>query len=62
MPVWYGSATDEHHAVRNAAGIFDLSHMAELFVRGPQAAAAIDWALLIEASDMPVGRARPASG
>ena len=58
MPVWYDSATDEHHAVRSAAGLFDLSHMAELFVTGPGAGAAIDWALLIEASTMPVGRAR----
>lgn len=58
MPVWYTSATEEHHAVRSAAGLFDLSHMAELFVTGPQAAEAIDWALLIEATDMPVGRAR----
>jgi len=58
MPVWYDSATNEHHAVRNAAGLFDLSHMAELFVTGPQADQALDWALLIEASAMPVGRAR----
>lgn len=58
MPVWYDSATDEHHAVRTAAGLFDLSHMAELFVTGVGAAAAIDHALLIEASAMPVGRAR----
>ena len=58
MPVWYDSATAEHHAVRNAAGLFDLSHMAELFVTGSGAAAALDWALLIEASAMPVGRAR----
>lgn len=58
MPVWYDSATDEHHAVRRAAGLFDLSHMAELFVAGPAAAAALDWALLIDASAMPVGRAR----
>ena len=58
MPVWYDSATNEHHAVRNAAGIFDLSHMAELFVTGPGAAAALDWALLIDATAMPVGRAR----
>ena len=27
MPVWYESATDEHLAVRSAAGIFDLGHM-----------------------------------
>lgn len=58
MPVWYDSATEEHHAVRSAAGLFDLSHMAELFVTGEQAGAAIDRALLIDASGMPVGRAR----
>jgi len=58
MPVWYDSATSEHHLVRSRAGLFDLSHMAELFVTGPGAAAAIDWALLINATDMPVGRAR----
>jgi len=58
MPVWYSSATEEHHVVRSAAGVFDLSHMAEIFVRGPAAAAALDWALLVEASAMPVGRAR----
>jgi len=58
MPVWYDSATNEHHAVRSAAGLFDLSHMAEIFVSGPGAAAALDWALLIDASAMPVGRAR----
>jgi aminomethyltransferase len=58
MPVWYGGATEEHHVVRQAAGLFDLSHMAELFVTGPQAAAAVDWSLLVEAVEMPVGRAR----
>jgi len=58
MPVWYTSATEEHHAVRQAAGLFDLSHMAELFVRGAGAAAALDFALLVEATVMPVGRAR----
>jgi len=58
MPVWYDSAIDEHHAVRNAAGLFDLGHMAELFVTGPQASAALDRALLIDATAMPVGRAR----
>lgn len=58
MPVWYAGALDEHHAVRSAAGLFDLSHMAELFVTGPDAAAALDFALVIDASAMPVGRAR----
>jgi aminomethyltransferase len=39
MPVQYTSITDEHLAVRNAAGIFDISHMGEVTVSGPGAAA-----------------------
>ena len=35
MPVQYTSITDEHLAVRNAAGIFDISHMGEVTVSGP---------------------------
>ena len=34
MPVQYTSMHDEHHAVRRAAGIFDISHMGEFFSRG----------------------------
>jgi aminomethyltransferase len=45
MPVSYGSDLAEHHAVRNAAGIFDISHMAEIRVTGPQAGAFLDYAL-----------------
>ena len=30
MPLRYGSETAEHHAVRRAAGLFDLSHMGEI--------------------------------
>ncbi len=37
MPVWYTSQIDEHLAVRNYAGVFDLTHMGELFFRGPGA-------------------------
>ena len=37
MPVDYGSITKEHLAVRTAAGLFDVSHMGEIEVRGPQA-------------------------
>lgn len=58
MPVWYSNAIDEHHAVRSAAGLFDLSHMAELFVTGTGAAEALDQALLLNASETAVGRAR----
>jgi len=39
MPVQYTSITDEHLAVRSAAGIFDISHMGEVFVGGPGAEA-----------------------
>lgn len=39
MPVQYGGISDEHHAVRGAAGLFDISHMGEIEVRGPDALA-----------------------
>ena len=39
MPVQYRSILDEHRAVRRAAGLFDVSHMGEVDVRGPGAAA-----------------------
>ncbi len=38
MPVQYTGILDEHHAVRNAVGVFDISHMGEVFVSGPEAA------------------------
>jgi aminomethyltransferase len=37
MPIQYTGPIDEHLAVRNAAGIFDVSHMGEIEVKGPQA-------------------------
>jgi aminomethyltransferase len=37
MPVQYSGILDEHHAVRTAVGLFDVSHMGEIVVRGPQA-------------------------
>ncbi|MGT2424970.1 glycine cleavage system aminomethyltransferase GcvT [Amnibacterium kyonggiense] len=58
MPVRYSGDLAEHHAVRRAAGLFDLSHMAEVLVLGPGAAAALDAALLGELSALAVGRAR----
>ncbi|PWJ47861.1 aminomethyltransferase [Quadrisphaera granulorum] len=58
MPVRYGSETAEHVAVRTAAGLFDLSHMGEVEVRGPEAGRALDRALVGRASAIGVGRAR----
>ena len=57
MPVQYTSILDEHKAVRTAAGLFDLSHMGELWVRGTEAAAALDYALVTAPSRLAVGRA-----
>ena len=57
MPVRYASDLAEHHAVRRSAGVFDLSHMGEIRVRGPQAGEALDAALVGRASTMPLGRA-----
>jgi aminomethyltransferase len=39
MPVQYAGILAEHHAVRQAAGLFDIGHMGEFFVSGPGAAA-----------------------
>ncbi|MFZ4504781.1 MAG: glycine cleavage system aminomethyltransferase GcvT [Microbacteriaceae bacterium] len=58
MPVRYTSDLAEHHAVRNSAGIFDLSHMAEIYLTGPGAAAALDYALAGTLSSIPLGRAK----
>ena len=58
MPLRYRSETTEHQAVRNAAGLFDLSHMGEIAVTGPGAAAALDYALVGNMSALAPGRAR----
>ena len=58
MPLRYGSETAEHLAVRRAAGLFDLSHMGEIAVTGPDAGAALDYALTGQPSAVPPGRAR----
>ena len=58
MPLRYTSDLAEHRAVREAAGLFDLSHMGEIEVAGPQAAAALDHALVGNLSAVAPGRAR----
>jgi aminomethyltransferase len=58
MPLRYGSEIAEHKAVRGAAGLFDLSHMGEIAVSGPGAAAALDYALTGHLSALKPGRAR----
>ncbi|WP_024286252.1 glycine cleavage system aminomethyltransferase GcvT [Cellulomonas sp. KRMCY2] len=58
MPLRYTSDLAEHHAVRTAAGLFDLSHMGEIRLTGPRAGAALDGALVGNLSALAVGRAR----
>ncbi|HQJ35999.1 MAG TPA: glycine cleavage system aminomethyltransferase GcvT, partial [Rhodoglobus sp.] len=58
MPLRYGSESQEHRTVREAAGIFDLSHMGEIEVTGPQADQFLDFALVNRPSAISPGRAR----
>ena len=57
MPVQYGSILDEHRTVRERVGLFDLSHMGELFVEGPDAGQALAAALVTDPPSLKVGRA-----
>ncbi|MBZ6252330.1 glycine cleavage system aminomethyltransferase GcvT [Streptomyces olivaceus] len=58
MPLRYGSERDEHVAVRTRAGLFDLSHMGEITVTGPQAAELLNFALVGNLGSVKPGRAR----
>jgi len=58
MPVRYTSDLAEHHAVRTAAGLFDISHMAEFDVSGTVAGEFLDAALAGAISAMAVGKAK----
>jgi len=58
MPVQYRGILEEHRAVRERAGLFDLSHMGELWVEGPQAGAALGHALVSDPTALVPGRAQ----
>jgi aminomethyltransferase len=58
MPVQYAGILDEHRAVRERAGLFDLSHMGELFLEGPEAGAALAYALVSNPPALADGRAQ----
>ena len=57
MPVQYSSIIEEHRAVRDRVGLFDLSHMGELYVEGPDAGAALAAALVTDPPSLAIGRA-----
>src|SRR4051812_6906314 len=58
MPLKYSSELAEHHAVRATAGLFDLSHMGEVWVEGPDAAKFLDYALVGKISAVAPGKAK----
>lgn len=57
LPVQYTGVVDEHRAVRERAGLFDVSHMGELFFRGPEAEVVIDELVTNDVRSLPIGRA-----
>lgn len=58
MPVQYEGIRAEHLAVRNAAGLFDVSHMGEFFVSGPNALDLINLVTINDASVLTPGKAQ----
>ncbi len=58
MPIQYTSIVDEHLAVRQAAGLFDVSHMGRLRFDGPDAGRFLDRVLTRRTVDLPIGKIR----
>jgi aminomethyltransferase len=58
MPVQYSGMLDEHRAVRENVGLFDVSHMGELEIRGPQALELVNWVTCNDASKLASGQAQ----
>ena len=57
MPVTYAGTIDEHMAVRTAVGLFDVSHMGEVEIRGPQALQLVQHLTTNDASKLQIGQA-----
>src|SRR5690554_8202510 len=58
MPISYTGINQEHQAVRQNAGVFDVSHMGEFLVRGPQALALIQKLCSNDAEKRVAGKAQ----
>ena len=58
MPVSYSGLNDEHMAVRNSVGVFDVSHMGEFILKGPQALELIQKVTSNDASVLTDGKAQ----
>ncbi len=57
MPLYYSKPIEEHHAVRRAAGIFDISHMGQFSAQGREAEALLQYALANDVRSMVDGQA-----
>jgi len=57
MPVQYSGLLDEHRTVRQRVGVFDVSHMGEIEVRGPEALKLVDYVSTNAASKLKIGQA-----
>ena len=57
MPVQYSGLIDEHMAVRERVGVFDVSHMGDIQLRGPNSLAAVQKLLMNDASKLATGQA-----
>ena len=58
MPVYYTSIVEEHHAVRQHVGMFDISHMGEFIVSGPQAETTLNRLLTNDLRRLTLGQAQ----
>src|SRR5579863_10686411 len=58
MPVQYSSILEEHHAVRKNVGLFDVSHMGEIEIHGPDALALTDSLTTNAVSKLKIGQAQ----
>ena len=57
MPVQYRGLIEEHMAVRTGVGVFDVSHMGDIQLRGPNSLAAVQKLLMNDASKLQIGQA-----
>lgn len=58
MPVWYSSVSEEHAAVRETAGLFDVSHMGVLEASGPNASAFLNYLTANDVNMLMVGQSQ----
>ena len=56
MPLFFSSAANEHQAVREKAGLFDISHMGQIFCEGPEAEIFLNQQLTNDVSKLKSGR------